>query len=30
MVQDMDHTTRDSIDTKFVHDGNNFVLIDTA
>lgn len=30
MVQDMDHTTRDSIDTKFVHNDNNFVLIDTA
>ena len=30
MVQDMDHTTRDSIDTKFVHNENNFVLIDTA
>jgi GTP-binding protein len=30
MVQDMDHTTRDSIDTKFVHKDQNFVLIDTA
>lgn len=30
MVQDMDHTTRDSIDTKFVHNEHNFVLIDTA
>lgn len=30
MVKDMDHTTRDSIDTKFVHNNNNFVLIDTA
>lgn len=30
MVQDMDHTTRDSIDTKFTHKDNNFVLIDTA
>ncbi|MGB2110890.1 MAG: GTPase [Patescibacteria group bacterium] len=30
MVKDMDHTTRDSIDTKFTHDDKNFVLIDTA
>lgn len=30
MVKDMDHTTRDSIDTKFVYDDTNYVLIDTA
>ncbi len=30
MVKDMDHTTRDSIDTKFVHNEQDFVLIDTA
>lgn len=30
MVKDMDHTTRDSIDTKFVYNNTNYVLIDTA
>jgi len=30
MVQDMDHTTRDSIDTKFKFKESDFVLIDTA
>jgi len=30
MVQDMDHTTRDSIDTKFKFNEIDFVLIDTA
>jgi GTP-binding protein len=30
MVKDMDHTTRDSIDTKFTHNEQDFVLIDTA
>jgi len=30
MVKDMPWTTRDSIDTKFVYNGQNFVLIDTA
>lgn len=30
LVRDMDGTTRDSIDTKFTHEGKDFVLIDTA
>lgn len=30
MVKDMEHTTRDSIDTKFKFHENDFVLIDTA
>ena len=30
LVRDMQGTTRDSIDTKFVYEGNEYVLIDTA
>jgi predicted GTPase len=30
MVKDMPGTTRDSIDTKFNYNEQNFVLIDTA
>lgn len=30
MVKDFSGTTRDSIDTKFVYDNTNFILIDTA
>ncbi|MCP4522975.1 MAG: ribosome biogenesis GTPase Der [Candidatus Gracilibacteria bacterium] len=30
MVKDMEHTTRDSIDTKFKYQETDFVLIDTA